>query len=109
MEAWAIGGLLLIAVAAGAVSPRRLRRGRGGRGAAEEEARQLLRALGAERAARQSQEAWVGALAGASGDPLLVVDASLRLLRANAAGRGRFGEAPPRAPPVAYRPSPAPG
>jgi len=102
VEAWAIGGLLLIAVAAVAVSTRRLRRERGRREAAEEEARQLLRALEAERAARQSQEAWVGALAGASGDPLLVVDASLRLLRANAAARDRFGEPPPGATLIAY-------
>jgi len=102
VEAWAIGGLLLLAVAAVAVSTRRLRRERGRREAAEEEARQLLRALEAERAARQSQEAWVGALAGASGDPLLVVDASLRLLRANAAARDRFGEPPPGATLIAY-------
>ena len=102
MEAWAVGGLLLLAVAAVAVSTRRLRRERGRRETAEEEARQLLRALEAERSARRSQEAWVGALAGASGGPLLVVDAGLRLLRANAAARDRFGEPPPGATLIAH-------
>jgi two-component system phosphate regulon sensor histidine kinase PhoR len=102
MEVWAVGGLLLAIGAITAYAIRRLRREQRRREAAEEEARLLLRALQTEREARRSQEAWVGALAGASGDPLLVVDADLRVLRANAAARERFGEPPPGATLIAY-------
>jgi two-component system phosphate regulon sensor histidine kinase PhoR len=91
------GGLLLLAGLAVAAAVRSLRRERGRREAAEEEARQLHRSLDAERAARLTQEAWVGGLAGASAEPLIVVDAGLRLLHANAAARDRFGEPAPNA------------
>ncbi len=96
------GGLLLLAGLAVAAAVRSLRRERRRREAAEEEARQLHRSLEAERAARLTQEAWVGGLGGASADPLIVVDAGLQLLHANAAARDRFGEPAPNATLISF-------
>jgi two-component system phosphate regulon sensor histidine kinase PhoR len=102
VEGWVAGGLLLLAGLAVAAAVRGLRRERKRREAVEEEARQLLRSLEYERQARRTQEAWIGSLAGASGDPLLVVDSGLRLMHANAAARDRFGEPAPNATLIAF-------
>jgi two-component system phosphate regulon sensor histidine kinase PhoR len=97
VDLWLAGGLLLAAVAAVAVAVRDLRRERKRREVAEEEAQSLLRSLEREREARRDQQAWFGSLAGASGNLLIVVDSSLRVLHANGAAQERFGQPPPNA------------
>jgi two-component system phosphate regulon sensor histidine kinase PhoR len=92
VEAWLVGGLLLLATVAVALSVRGLLEERRRRASAEEEAQQLRRSLEREREARRDQEAWFGSLAGASGDPLIVVDERLQVLHANAAARRHFGD-----------------
>jgi len=102
VDPWVAGGLVLLAGLAVAAAVGRVRRERKRRMAAEEEARLLQRSLEHEREARRTQEAWFGSLAGASGDLLIVVDASLQLLHANAAARERFGEPAPGATLIAF-------
>ncbi|HMK09916.1 MAG TPA: hypothetical protein VK449_12880, partial [Anaerolineales bacterium] len=93
MNAWVLAGVVGLAALAVGLTLRALRRERRQREASEEETRLLQRSLEDERAARRTQEAWLGGLAGASGGPLLVVDRDLRLLQANAAARERFVDA----------------
>jgi len=93
VNAWVLAGVVGLAALAVGLTLRALRRERRQREASEEETRLLQRSLEDERAARRTQEAWLGGLAGASGGPLLVVDRDLRLLQANAAARERFVDA----------------
>jgi two-component system phosphate regulon sensor histidine kinase PhoR len=79
-----------------------LRRERGRHEAAEEDTRALQRSLERERQARRTQEVWFGSLAGASGNLLIVVDARLTVLHANAAAREGFGEPAPGATLMAF-------
>jgi hypothetical protein len=62
----------------------------------------LQRSLEDERQARQMQEAWLGGISGASPEPLIIVDAGLRLLQTNAAARQRFGEWAPGTSLIAF-------
>jgi two-component system phosphate regulon sensor histidine kinase PhoR len=89
------------AVIAG-IAFRRERRERRRREAADDEVWHLQRSLEDERQARQMQEAWLGGISGASPEPLIIVDAGLRLLQTNAAARQRFGEWTPGTSLIAF-------